>query len=212
MEEIACELCGGTAAVRCEPDAAFLCWSCDARVHTANFLVARHVRRPLLAECGAATPGDDGDLESESCCSSTRRDSASSGASSGESGGGGISSRKTLHFHRRDLGADAEGSVLSWCRRLGFGDCSTALQAFRVGDRRMRAAPRRAVAAAAAWFVAGKAGNATALRRLEVCSGVPAKVILATEKRLSRAVRRCHVGDDAEGWAESVAPACSLSS
>ncbi|RRT54668.1 hypothetical protein B296_00040268 [Ensete ventricosum] len=46
-----CELCGGGAAVHCEADAASLCWACDARVHGANFLVARHLRRVACACC-----------------------------------------------------------------------------------------------------------------------------------------------------------------
>ncbi|THU47158.1 hypothetical protein C4D60_Mb09t12590 [Musa balbisiana] len=48
---VACELCGGGAAVHCEADAASLCWACDASVHGANFLVARHLRRIVCACC-----------------------------------------------------------------------------------------------------------------------------------------------------------------
>lgn len=48
----ACELCEGEAAVHCESDSAFLCWACDAAVHGANFLVARHRRRSRCPECG----------------------------------------------------------------------------------------------------------------------------------------------------------------
>ncbi|RRT52295.1 hypothetical protein B296_00020748, partial [Ensete ventricosum] len=47
----ACELCGGEAAIFCQPDAAFLCWACDASVHGANFLVARHVRWVACGGC-----------------------------------------------------------------------------------------------------------------------------------------------------------------
>lgn len=46
-----CELCNGDAAVYCSSDSAFLCWSCDSKVHQANFLVARHVRRLVCSEC-----------------------------------------------------------------------------------------------------------------------------------------------------------------
>ncbi|CAA6671140.1 unnamed protein product [Spirodela intermedia] len=49
----ACELCEGEAAVHCESDSAFLCWACDAAVHGANFLVARHRRR---SRCRNAAP------------------------------------------------------------------------------------------------------------------------------------------------------------
>lgn len=51
-----CELCKNTARVYCESDEARLCWSCDARVHSANFLVARHVRNLLCHSCQSPTP------------------------------------------------------------------------------------------------------------------------------------------------------------
>jgi hypothetical protein len=49
----ACELCNEEASLYCASDAAFLCFHCDARVHQANFLVARHVRQPLCSKCKA---------------------------------------------------------------------------------------------------------------------------------------------------------------
>ncbi|MQL83520.1 hypothetical protein Taro_016024 [Colocasia esculenta] len=55
----ACELCSGEAALHCASDSAFLCWACDAHVHGANFIVARHARRLLCRECGSL---DDDDL------------------------------------------------------------------------------------------------------------------------------------------------------
>lgn len=50
-----CELCKSTARVYCESDEARLCWSCDAKVHSANFLVARHVRNLLCHSCQSPT-------------------------------------------------------------------------------------------------------------------------------------------------------------
>ncbi|KAK1388972.1 B-box zinc finger protein 32 [Heracleum sosnowskyi] len=50
-----CELCKGAARVFCESDQASLCWSCDAKVHSANFLVARHVRSLLCHSCHSPT-------------------------------------------------------------------------------------------------------------------------------------------------------------
>jgi hypothetical protein len=53
-----CELCGSAAAVHCAADSAFLCPRCDAKVHGANFLASRHVRRRLPrggAESGASS-------------------------------------------------------------------------------------------------------------------------------------------------------------
>nr|GLL17873.1 B-box zinc finger protein 32-like [Ipomoea trifida] len=50
-----CELCNGEAAVCCPSDSAFLCWSCDAKVHDANFLVARHIRNIICLKCKSFT-------------------------------------------------------------------------------------------------------------------------------------------------------------
>lgn len=51
-----CELCKSSARIYCESDQASLCWSCDAKVHSANFLVARHSRSLLCRFCQSPTP------------------------------------------------------------------------------------------------------------------------------------------------------------
>ncbi|XP_027348572.1 B-box zinc finger protein 32-like [Abrus precatorius] len=51
-----CELCKIPARVFCESDQASLCWDCDAKVHGANFLVARHSRTLLCHSCRSPTP------------------------------------------------------------------------------------------------------------------------------------------------------------
>ncbi|KAL4569793.1 hypothetical protein LXL04_025436 [Taraxacum kok-saghyz] len=51
-----CELCKSSARIYCESDQASLCWSCDAKVHSANFLVARHSRNLLCRVCQSPTP------------------------------------------------------------------------------------------------------------------------------------------------------------
>ena len=51
-----CELCKLVATTYCESDQASLCWDCDAKVHGANFLVARHVRCLLCLTCQSLTP------------------------------------------------------------------------------------------------------------------------------------------------------------
>ncbi|KVI04161.1 zinc finger protein CONSTANS-LIKE 1-like [Cynara cardunculus var. scolymus] len=51
-----CELCKSMARVYCDSDSASLCWSCDAKVHSANFLVARHSRSLLCQICQSPTP------------------------------------------------------------------------------------------------------------------------------------------------------------
>ncbi|OIW06132.1 hypothetical protein TanjilG_29888 [Lupinus angustifolius] len=54
MEE-RCELCGKKAMVYCDSDQAKLCWYCDATVHSANFLVAKHIRVLLCRICNSHT-------------------------------------------------------------------------------------------------------------------------------------------------------------
>ncbi|KAK9092273.1 hypothetical protein Syun_027184 [Stephania yunnanensis] len=51
-----CELCEARARMYCESDKARLCWDCDAKVHGANFIVARHARSLLCGVCQAPTP------------------------------------------------------------------------------------------------------------------------------------------------------------
>ncbi|KAF7805851.1 zinc finger protein CONSTANS-LIKE 2-like [Senna tora] len=51
-----CELCKIPARTYCESDEASLCWECDAKVHGANFLVARHSRTLLCHACQSPTP------------------------------------------------------------------------------------------------------------------------------------------------------------
>ncbi|XP_038703424.1 zinc finger protein CONSTANS-LIKE 2-like [Tripterygium wilfordii] len=51
-----CELCKSPATNYCESDQASLCWDCDAKVHGANFLVARHSRTLLCHVCQSQTP------------------------------------------------------------------------------------------------------------------------------------------------------------
>lgn len=50
-----CELCELSARLYCESDEASLCWDCDAKVHSANFLVARHCRSLLCQICQSVT-------------------------------------------------------------------------------------------------------------------------------------------------------------
>ncbi|KAG5222544.1 hypothetical protein OIU78_025192 [Salix suchowensis] len=51
-----CELCGGSTRMFCESDQASLCWDCDEKVHSANFLVAKHCRTLLCKVCQSPTP------------------------------------------------------------------------------------------------------------------------------------------------------------
>ncbi|MFS7889474.1 putative transcription factor interactor and regulator Znf-B family [Helianthus anomalus] len=51
-----CELCKSPAKIYCDSDQASLCWTCDNKVHSANFLVARHSRTLLCHKCHSPTP------------------------------------------------------------------------------------------------------------------------------------------------------------
>ncbi|TKY71606.1 B-box zinc finger protein 32 [Spatholobus suberectus] len=51
-----CELCNSPAKLFCESDQASLCWECDAKVHSANFLVPKHPRILLCHVCQSLTP------------------------------------------------------------------------------------------------------------------------------------------------------------
>ncbi|XP_071701187.1 uncharacterized protein [Rutidosis leptorrhynchoides] len=67
-----CELCKSPASIYCDSDAASLCWTCDTKVHSANFLVAKHSRTLLCKICQSPTPwnatGDKLSPSSSSIC------------------------------------------------------------------------------------------------------------------------------------------------
>ncbi|ESW20259.1 hypothetical protein PHAVU_006G193800 [Phaseolus vulgaris] len=50
-----CDLCNSPAKLSCESDQASLCWKCDAKVHSANFLVTKHPRILLCHVCQSLT-------------------------------------------------------------------------------------------------------------------------------------------------------------
>lgn len=51
-----CELCKKVARMYCDSDQASLCFDCDYRVHTANFIVSKHTRTLLCHACQSLTP------------------------------------------------------------------------------------------------------------------------------------------------------------
>ncbi|GJS47343.1 B-box-type zinc finger [Tanacetum coccineum] len=51
-----CELCNHAAEIYCSSDTASLCYTCDQKVHSANFLVAKHSRTLLCHKCHSQTP------------------------------------------------------------------------------------------------------------------------------------------------------------
>ncbi|KAK6946791.1 B-box-type zinc finger [Dillenia turbinata] len=64
-----CELCSNPARMYCESDQASLCWSCDEKVHGANFLVAKHMRCLLCHACQCLTPWKASEEEEEASSS-----------------------------------------------------------------------------------------------------------------------------------------------
>ncbi|KAI7743223.1 hypothetical protein M8C21_002765 [Ambrosia artemisiifolia] len=80
-----CELCKSPAKIYCDSDQASLCWTCDTKVHSANFLVARHSRTLLCRHCQSPTPwtaaGDKLSPSAVSVCEKCSADAASSSSS-----------------------------------------------------------------------------------------------------------------------------------
>ncbi|KAL9157293.1 hypothetical protein ABFS82_09G133600 [Erythranthe guttata] len=175
-----CELCSGEAAVFCSADNAHLCWSCDARVHSANFLVARHVRQFLCSACnnltGHSISGVGSDLVPATCSSCPTADDVSSLSSDNSSvcissttspakklycGGGGqsvdSSSSSVTSERERKSRVDifeAEGVFVNWYGKLGVGDdvaVRMASRAMRVFLGRLTVLPFRICLAASVW-------------------------------------------------------------
>ncbi|KAG6529938.1 zinc finger protein CONSTANS-LIKE 4-like [Zingiber officinale] len=84
-----CELCDRPAMMRCESDQASLCWECDAKVHGANFLVARHSRCLLCRSCQSPTPWWAEGARLGHTVSVCERCAAEEGAEDCDRGGGG---------------------------------------------------------------------------------------------------------------------------
>lgn len=69
-----CDLCRRRpASMYCDSDQASLCFHCDANVHAANFLVARHTRTLLCHACHSPTPWTASGLNLGSALSFCRR-------------------------------------------------------------------------------------------------------------------------------------------
>ncbi|KAG9449212.1 hypothetical protein H6P81_009177 [Aristolochia fimbriata] len=240
-----CELCNGGASVYCISDTAFLCWDCDASVHGANFLVARHLRRILCNRCKRLEGGCFSGVPSSALGSPLCRSCASSDAacesdsdsssstcisSSGSFGADNSVSTASSKFGVRRFGpgrdrgpatayVDAKGERLleHWCRRLGLrGSCSfrtVALRALEACVRKFKVFPFRVCLAASLWFAADvchpRRGSMLQLKRLEQCSGVPAKLIVLAESKLRSILRVKKIKqqqpqeEEKEGWAES---------
>ncbi|PPD68770.1 hypothetical protein GOBAR_DD34352 [Gossypium barbadense] len=131
-----CELCKLAATTSCESDQASLCWDCDAVVHGANFLVARHVRCLLCHACQSLTPMEshwfqawshDNQVVPWSTVANTPPPAPSSSSSDNYSGGEREVSRSTNLFSLKrsrgnasDLHSEDDPDRLSSKRRYGY--------------------------------------------------------------------------------------------
>lgn len=104
-----------------------------------------------------------------------------------------------------------EGVLVNWCRRMAVEQkksrrvIHTAVEVLGGCLDRMTVFPFRVSLAAAVWVALRLCGGDACqeLRRVEMTSGVPAKLILATESRFARVLkRRRSCEDHVEGWAE----------
>lgn len=259
-----CELCNGDASIYCPSDNAFLCYSCDTKVHCANFLVARHVRSFVCIHCsklngehfsGAGAPplscrdcshaavvqnsgggcddDDDDSLSSSSSCVSSTGEAAEEAAETTSFRKrreklGGVDVKRGKGTVVPDL--KVEGVLVNWCKKMsGCGGSgveerqigavvNTAVELLSGCLDEITSLPFRVSLAACFWVAikvvrrrsgvhssGGASSTSTCqdLRRVEQISGVPAKLILATEVKLARVIKRRQPrNDQEEGWAE----------
>ncbi|KAG6428767.1 hypothetical protein SASPL_106804 [Salvia splendens] len=216
-----CELCNANAAVFCPSDAAFLCRNCDVKVHEANFLVARHVRRTVCSNCRTFTGdfitgvgvGADADSLHSSLCPSCDDDDLGSLSSTTSPANKVYSSSSSSSSGTRRKVVKAESVFNNWCDKLGIEDRSAARAACRALKACSDRVPLRVCLAASMWLGLRLTLQKTLLtgrilKRLQEISGVPAKIILAAVSKLDRPHNRRRPQPQPqlqleEGWAES---------
>ncbi|KAL2932760.1 B-box zinc finger protein 32 [Bienertia sinuspersici] len=246
-----CELCDSLATVYCPSDNAFLCNSCDSKVHCANFLVARHLRSIICPNCRTTdgnqfsgtgisssmrascrncspTMEDDDESDSLSSCSSCIS-STGEGGDDAETASS-TKRREKVEIRKRGKGKmvmdlKVEGVLVNWCKRIGVLEDKEINQVVNMAVElmggcldRIAVLPFRVSLAASFWVavrVCRRGGGVGVqlpsadssacqdLKRVEQISGVPAKLILATEAKLARVIKRKRSREDhKEGWAE----------
>ncbi|TVU08422.1 hypothetical protein EJB05_41826, partial [Eragrostis curvula] len=208
-----CELCGAPAAVHCAADAAFLCASCDAKVHGANFLASRHRRTRLTTASAADVEEEEDGYESasSSSCVSTADSAASTAAPRARPGPG-----PSPSLGRRRPRPRGEAVLEGWAKRAGLFAPGAARRRAAAAARALRACgpdvaaarvPLRVAMAAALWrevAAGGLSQQGDALRRLEAYAHVPARLLLAVASSMARcrATRRAAADAAEEGWDE----------
>lgn len=201
-----CALCGARADVHCAADAAFLCAPCDARVHGANFLASRHRRTRVYA------PKEDeealsGMTTSSSCVCTADSATTTTAAPLGRRG------RPPAAKSPRARGEEV---LEGWAKKMGLSAgvarrrAAAAARTLRAVAAAQRRVPLRVAMAAAlclevmAAHVGGAHEAGDALRRLEACAHVPARLLVEVASSMGRArARRPAAAVDAEeGWGE----------
>ncbi|GJQ96276.1 hypothetical protein Tco_0007415 [Tanacetum coccineum] len=171
-------------------DSAFLCFDCDLHVHSANFLVARHIRLPL---CNGEQEENDQSSSSSSsdCISSTDHGSCSATKTTTKIASSDWKTREVLE---------------TWCSRLGISNKVTVAEAaFQVWWlHRSRIWPYRVALAASLWLGLLRSSNnkrirmSALLKRLEEISGVPAKSIVIAQSRLANTSKMVNVEESCD--------------
>ncbi|KAM7253725.1 hypothetical protein ACFE04_031407 [Oxalis oulophora] len=210
----ACELCNNAASLYCEADNAFLCKSCDAKVHQANFLVARHIRHVITKSKAFY----DFDLNLLPLSSANSSSNTSNISTEEESLSSFKNKRKPNRIH-------AEGILVNWCRAMGINGnvkpvlLSSANEALGLCLTNLTTLPFRVILTASFWFGLRCCSNSSGtggrslltcqnLKRLECVSKVPCKLILSVEMKLFNKTVNVRKEEEspfdlAEGWAES---------
>lgn len=208
-----CALCGAHASTFCTSDEAFLCLSCDARVHQDNPVAARHVREIICPICQAFTANSVSgvflppqSLSLSAACSpvsvsdrvSTTLSSATSQRKNDADGKFNASqgSRKVIKSSKKRsaISSQTERSLMNWYMKLGLTGHRAVLLGKNALDkcwRKMSVFPFRVSLAASLLFGLKYCGDRSlytcqTLKRLEEISGVQAKHISAAESKLKR--------------------------
>ncbi|KAK7293943.1 hypothetical protein RJT34_16824 [Clitoria ternatea] len=228
MKERVCELCNQQASLYCPSDSAFLCSNCDAAVHGANFLVARHLRHLLCSKChrfagihasgviphhlpsicrscSPENPSEDIDsLPSSSSACVSSSESCATAPKRMRSCSSSVTEETCPAAKKRRAAEEVFGK---WSRELGLGlgenGNRVASHALSLCLGKWRCVPLRVAAATSFWLGLRFRGDATChnLMRLEAISGVPAKLIVAAHANLARVIT--HRRQLQEGWDES---------
>ncbi|XP_074288058.1 B-box zinc finger protein 32 [Silene latifolia] len=176
---------------------------------------AGNVRRVCQQSRSLHVEEDEDCLSSSSSCVSSTGEEAEVGVTSSSS----ASSRRKRRDRRSTNGgmttisvdAKVGGILVNWSRTLGVEDPRVVQTAAEILSRctdKMTILPLRVSLATVFWLAMrlcyGETSNCQTLRRLEQISGVPAKLIIATEHRMARVIKRRQPREDhEEGWAES---------